>query len=110
MELGFDAEATDIHAWRCYLCNYKFEIDQDKCIHCDWCIKVSPRNCILRLSKLLRDKDGAARTLDRSPRRPARRRHVHLDRQRPVHPLRELHQHLPGGCDFGAEERRGVRK
>ena len=59
VELGFDGEAADIHAWRCYLCNHKFEIDQDKCIHCDWCIKVSPRNCILRLSKLLRDQDGA---------------------------------------------------
>jgi formate dehydrogenase major subunit len=67
VELGFDAEATDVHAWRCYLCNYKFEIDQDKCIHCDWCIKVSPRNCILRLSKLLRDKDGAARSWTEVP-------------------------------------------
>ena len=59
MELGFGAEAAEIHAWRCYLCNHKFEIDQDKCIHCDWCIKVSPRNCILRLSQLERDADGA---------------------------------------------------
>jgi formate dehydrogenase major subunit len=67
VELGFDAQAADVHAWRCYLCNYKFEIDQDKCIHCDWCIKVSPRNCILRLSKLLRDKDGAARSWTEVP-------------------------------------------
>jgi glutamate synthase (NADPH/NADH) small chain len=59
VELGFTPEATDAHAWRCYLCNYKFEIDQDKCIHCDWCIKVSPRNCILRLSMLELDQDGA---------------------------------------------------
>lgn len=67
VELGFDAESADVHAWRCYLCNYKFEIDQDKCIHCDWCIKVSPRNCILRLSKLLRDKDGAPRSWTEVP-------------------------------------------
>jgi formate dehydrogenase major subunit len=67
VELGLDAEATDVHAWRCYLCNYKFEIDQDKCIHCDWCIKVSPRNCILRLNKLLRDKDGVARSWTEVP-------------------------------------------
>ncbi len=59
VELGFGPEATQVHAWRCYLCNYKFEIDQDKCIHCDWCIKVSPRNCILRLSRLELDADGA---------------------------------------------------
>ncbi len=61
VELGFTAEQADIHAWRCYWCNYKFEIDQDKCIHCDWCIKVSPRNCILRLGKLQRQEaDGGA--------------------------------------------------
>jgi len=59
VELGYDPQAADLHAWRCYLCNYKFEIDQDKCIHCDWCIKVSPRNCILRLSRLELDADGA---------------------------------------------------
>ena len=59
VETGFDDEATEINAWRCYLCNYKYEIDQDKCIHCDWCIKVSPRHCILRLESLERDKDGA---------------------------------------------------
>jgi sulfite reductase beta subunit-like hemoprotein/NADPH-dependent glutamate synthase beta subunit-like oxidoreductase/ferredoxin len=67
VELGFDDAAADLHAWRCYLCNYKFEIDQDKCIHCDWCIKVSPRNCILRLGKLLRDQDGAARSWSEVP-------------------------------------------
>jgi formate dehydrogenase major subunit len=61
VELGFDPLAGDTHAWRCYLCNYKFEIDQDKCIHCDWCIKVSPRNCILRLGELELDEDGAPR-------------------------------------------------
>ena len=59
VELGLGPESTQIHAWRCYLCNYKFEIDQDKCIHCDWCIKVSPRDCIRRLSQLERDADGA---------------------------------------------------
>ncbi len=59
VELGYDAEDTDTHAWRCYLCNYKYEIDQDKCIHCDWCIKVSPRECILRLSELETDDHGA---------------------------------------------------
>jgi formate dehydrogenase major subunit len=62
VELGFSPQAADIHAWRCYLCNHKFEIDQDKCIHCDWCIKVSPRNCILRLSRLELDSDGAAKS------------------------------------------------
>ncbi len=58
VELGLGDAAGDEHAWRCYLCNHKFEIDQDKCIHCDWCIKVSPRHCILPLSDLQVDQDG----------------------------------------------------
>ncbi|MFW6124567.1 MAG: 4Fe-4S binding protein, partial [Pirellulales bacterium] len=58
VEMGFGPEQTDHHAWRCYLCNYKFEIDQDKCIHCDWCIRVSPRQCILRVGQLDRDRRG----------------------------------------------------
>ncbi len=59
VKTGFSPAATDTHAWRCYLCNHKFEIDQDKCIHCDWCIKVSPRHCIIKLAELDLDSDGA---------------------------------------------------
>lgn len=58
VEVGFTEELTGTHATRCYLCHYKFEIDQDKCIHCDWCIKVTPRNCIKRVSRLFLDADG----------------------------------------------------
>jgi len=58
VELGLSTEAGREHAWRCYLCNRKFEIDQDKCIHCDWCIRVSPRDCIRRLRTLERDERG----------------------------------------------------
>jgi sulfite reductase beta subunit-like hemoprotein/NADPH-dependent glutamate synthase beta subunit-like oxidoreductase/ferredoxin len=59
VDLGYDVQETEINALRCYLCNYKFEIDQDKCIHCDWCIKVSPRACIHPLTRLFADPDGA---------------------------------------------------
>jgi sulfite reductase beta subunit-like hemoprotein/NADPH-dependent glutamate synthase beta subunit-like oxidoreductase len=59
VEMGYGAEDAKQHAQRCYLCNHKFEIDQDKCIHCDWCIRVSPRDCIRRLASLERDADGA---------------------------------------------------
>jgi sulfite reductase beta subunit-like hemoprotein/NADPH-dependent glutamate synthase beta subunit-like oxidoreductase/ferredoxin len=59
VELGHDDADTEVNAWRCYLCNYKFEIDQDTCIHCDWCIKVSPRACIHKLTRLFRDEHGA---------------------------------------------------
>ncbi len=58
VELGLTDENTDLHSKRCYLCNHKFEIDQDKCIHCDWCIRVSPRDCIHRLSKIETDENG----------------------------------------------------
>lgn len=59
VERGFDDIATHVNATRCYLCNYKFEIDQDKCIHCDWCIEVAPRDCIKRVSRIFKDADGA---------------------------------------------------
>lgn len=59
VDLGYPPEDADTHAWRCYLCNHKFEIDQDKCIHCDWCIRVSPRPCIRRLIRLDRNEDGS---------------------------------------------------
>jgi sulfite reductase beta subunit-like hemoprotein/NADPH-dependent glutamate synthase beta subunit-like oxidoreductase/ferredoxin len=58
VEVGHDDADTDVNAWRCYLCSYKFEIDQDLCIHCDWCIRVSPRACIHKLTRLFRDEDG----------------------------------------------------
>jgi formate dehydrogenase major subunit len=56
--LGHTDQAIANHATRCYLCNYKFEIDQNKCIHCDWCIDVAPRACIKRTSRIFRDADG----------------------------------------------------
>jgi len=59
VELGYSTEEIEINARRCYLCNHKFEIDQDKCIHCDWCIKASPRACIHGLTRLFTDEDGA---------------------------------------------------
>ncbi len=59
VELSYNAEEIEINARRCYLCNYKFEIDQDECIHCDWCIKASPRSCIHGLTRLFTDEDGA---------------------------------------------------
>ena len=60
VEQGFNPEQAELHAKRCYFCNYKFEIDQDKCIHCDWCIKVAPRECILRLKTLSYDPETNA--------------------------------------------------
>ncbi len=63
VESGFTPESTCTNAQRCYLCHYKFEIDQDKCIHCDWCIQAAPRDCIKRLSRVFLDEDGCVDTV-----------------------------------------------
>ena len=59
VELGYDTASAIEEARRCYRCNYKFEIDQDKCIKCDWCLKARPRpECILMLKELKHDGEG----------------------------------------------------
>ena len=80
VEQGFTPDGRNTHAHRCYLCHYKYEIDQDKCIHCDWCIKVSPRECIRRLSTLTVDAEGAAVTYAEVPAaEPARATYIWID-------------------------------
>ncbi len=59
VELGYKEDAAQQEATRCYRCHYKFEIDQDKCIKCDWCLKARPRpECILMLKELKHDSEG----------------------------------------------------
>ncbi len=59
VELGFDEEASGDEAQRCYQCHYKYEIDSDKCIYCDWCVKAKPRpDCILKIKSLHHDAEG----------------------------------------------------
>ncbi len=62
VELGHDLEALQVHATRCYWCQNKFEIDHDKCIHCNWCIEVTPRDCINKVSRLFYDEDDFVET------------------------------------------------
>lgn len=59
VETGYaPALATD-ETQRCYRCHYKYEIDSDKCIYCDWCIKAKPRpNCIVKVSELVYGERG----------------------------------------------------
>ncbi|MFH2006659.1 MAG: FAD-dependent oxidoreductase [bacterium] len=59
VDRGLSLEAAQTSARRCYLCQFKYEIDQDRCIHCDWCIQASPRECIRRVTRLFSDVDGA---------------------------------------------------
>ncbi|MFT5239058.1 MAG: glutamate synthase (NADPH/NADH) small chain [Candidatus Promineifilaceae bacterium] len=59
VETGYEADASVTEASRCYLCHYKYEIDNSRCIKCDQCIQVMPRpNCISRINALTTDADG----------------------------------------------------
>jgi ferredoxin len=59
VETGFGKETSADEAQRCYQCHYKFEIDSDKCIYCDWCVKAKPRpECILKIKELQYDAEG----------------------------------------------------
>lgn len=67
VETGLDEEASQNEANRCYLCNYKFEIDNDLCIYCDRCLKVKPmENCIVKVSSLICDEAGRITGYNRS--------------------------------------------
>lgn len=60
VELGYDQTLTDQAGKRCYLCHYKFEIDNRLCVLCDECVKVKPTDdCILPISDLSLDDDGS---------------------------------------------------
>lgn len=56
VETGFTLEPAKTEASRCYLCHFKFEIDNDLCIYCDRCLKVKPvEKCIVKVRSLLYD-------------------------------------------------------
>jgi formate dehydrogenase major subunit len=59
VELGYPDPLAKEAAGRCYLCHYKFEIIDSKCILCDECLMVKPvPDCIMEVSALLRDERG----------------------------------------------------
>ena len=56
VESGLGKLDSETEASRCYLCHYKFEIDNDLCIYCDRCLKVMPVDgCIVKVSDLIYD-------------------------------------------------------
>lgn len=60
VELGFGPDVAQEAASRCYLCHYKFEIDDDRCVLCDECLRVKPvPGCIVEISALERRGNGA---------------------------------------------------
>ncbi len=61
VETGYSQRDAVSEANRCYRCHFKFEIDQDKCIKCDWCLKSKARpECILMLKSIEHDTEGRA--------------------------------------------------
>jgi ferredoxin len=59
VETGFDRTSAREEAARCYLCHYKFEIIDAKCVLCDECLKVKPvEGCIVEVAELGRDEEG----------------------------------------------------
>ncbi len=59
VETGYAEPVAREAASRCYLCHYKFEIIDSKCVLCDECIKVKPVDgCIVEVAALIRDDEG----------------------------------------------------
>lgn len=59
VETGFREPTAREEASRCYLCHYKFEIIDSKCVLCDECLKVKPVDgCIVEIAALARDDEG----------------------------------------------------
>jgi thioredoxin reductase/ferredoxin len=59
VETGYEQPQALMEASRCYLCHYKFEIVDEKCVLCDECLKVKPvPDCIVEVAALLRDDEG----------------------------------------------------
>jgi NADPH-dependent glutamate synthase beta subunit-like oxidoreductase/ferredoxin len=59
VETGYEEPKALMEASRCYLCHYKFEIVDSKCVLCDECLKVKPvPGCIVEVAALLRDEEG----------------------------------------------------
>lgn len=59
VETGYDAATAQAEASRCYLCHYKFEIIDSRCVLCDECIKVKPvPDCIVEIAGLERDDEN----------------------------------------------------
>jgi ferredoxin len=59
VETGFPPVTAGEEASRCYLCHYKFEIIDEKCVLCDECLNVKPvEGCIVEIAALARDDAG----------------------------------------------------
>jgi len=59
VETGYTPKLAQLETMRCYLCHFKFEIDNDICIYCEKCLEVKPHDdCIVRVDTLDYDDEG----------------------------------------------------
>ena len=59
VETGYERDTAKEAASRCYLCHYKFEINDAECVLCDECLKVKPvPDCIVEAADIERDDEG----------------------------------------------------
>jgi len=59
VETGYTQKLANLETMRCYLCHFKFEIDNDICIYCEKCLEVKPHeDCIVRVDALDYTEDG----------------------------------------------------
>jgi len=59
VETGYTPKLANRETMRCYLCHFKFEIDNDICIYCEKCLEVKPHeDCIVRVDALEYDEEG----------------------------------------------------
>lgn len=67
VETGYDRSHSVDEAQRCYMCHFKYEIDIEKCIYCEWCLKAKPRpDCIVKVKALHYDAQGVITGFDRA--------------------------------------------
>lgn len=68
VETGYTPRLANLEAMRCYLCHFKFEIDNDICIYCEKCLEVKPHDdCIVRVDALQYDDEGRITGYDDAP-------------------------------------------
>ena len=58
VELGYSREQATAEAHRCYLCQYRFQIDESHCMFCGLCIEFAPVGCISLLKDPAPSPDG----------------------------------------------------
>jgi formate dehydrogenase major subunit len=68
VETGYTPKLANLEAMRCYLCHFKFEIDNDICIYCEKCLEVMPHDdCIVRIDTLDYDDEGCIKGYSDAP-------------------------------------------